>query len=74
MIPASLSIPARFNGPPASGNGGYSCGVLAACVAGPARVRLHAPPPLDRARSMDKWRKWWQARRRTIIYDDKKGR
>ncbi len=44
---AQLTIPARFNGPPESGNGGYSCGLLAAFVDGPARVRLHAPPPLD---------------------------
>ena len=43
------TIPARFNGPPASGNGGYSCGVLAAHIAGPARIRLHVPPPLDTA-------------------------
>lgn len=42
-----VSIPARFNGPPMSGNGGYSCGVLAAFVEGAAKVRLHAPPPLD---------------------------
>lgn len=41
------TIPARFNGPPASGNGGYSCGLLAAHIAGPARVRLHVPPPLQ---------------------------
>ncbi|MGB1141432.1 MAG: hypothetical protein ACPG1A_11070 [Halioglobus sp.] len=40
-------IPARFNGPPTSGNGGYSCGVLAAFIDGAAKVRLHAPPPLD---------------------------
>ena len=26
---ASASIPQRFNGPPTSGNGGYSCGILA---------------------------------------------
>lgn len=42
-----MIIPARFNGPPTSGNGGYSCGLLAAHIAGSARVRLHAPPPLD---------------------------
>ena len=42
-----LSIPARFNGPPTSGNGGYSAGSLAAFVDGCARVRLHRPPPLD---------------------------
>lgn len=44
-----ISIPGRYNGPPDSGNGGYSCGVLAAFIDGPARVRLHVPPPLDKA-------------------------
>ena len=42
-----LTIPARFNGPPESGNGGYSSGAVAAYIDGVARVRLHAPPPLD---------------------------
>ena len=46
---AAVTVPSRFNGPPDSGNGGYSCGVLAAHIDGPARVRLHAPPPLDTA-------------------------
>ncbi len=40
-------IPGRFNGPPDSGNGGYSCGAVAAFIDGVATVRLHAPPPLD---------------------------
>ncbi len=44
-----ITIPSRFNGPPESGNGGYSCGVLAAQFDGAARVRLHVPPPLDEA-------------------------
>ena len=37
------TIDPRFNGPPASGNGGYTCGL----VAGAARraCRGHAPPP-----------------------------
>jgi len=43
-----IKIPGRFNGPPLSGNGGYSCGVLAAFIDGPSRVRLHVPLPLDR--------------------------
>jgi hypothetical protein len=43
----TVIIPGRFNGPPDSGNGGYSCGVLAAFIDGPTRVRLHGPPPLD---------------------------
>lgn len=44
---ATILIPGRFNGPPASGNGGYSCGVLAKFIDGPAKIRLHVPPPLD---------------------------
>ena len=48
MIVATLAIPRRFNGPPKSGNGGYVCGRLARHLAGPARVRLRAPPPLER--------------------------
>jgi len=43
----TIRIPARYNGPPGSGNGGYCCGMLASCIDGPARVRLHAPPPLE---------------------------
>jgi hypothetical protein len=42
-------IPPRFNGPPASGNGGYACGVVATHVDAPAvEVTLRAPPPLGR--------------------------
>lgn len=44
----TITIPRRFNGPPDSGNGGYSCGILAAQLASTdCRVRLHKPPPLD---------------------------
>jgi hypothetical protein len=42
----SVVIDARFNGPPDSGNGGYTCGLLAAFVDGPASVSLRKPPPL----------------------------
>jgi hypothetical protein len=45
-----IEIASRFNGPPASGNGGYSAGACAAAVlggqVGTARVTLQAPPPL----------------------------
>ncbi len=44
-------VPARFNGPPRSGNGGWTCGALAARVprvdSQVVQVRLSAPPPLD---------------------------
>jgi len=43
-----VRIEQRFHGPDASGNGGYTCGVAAAAVDGPAQVRLFRPPPLDR--------------------------
>jgi hypothetical protein len=48
-----FTIPARFNGPPTTANGGYACGVFAGL--GTARhgphlaVTLLAPPPLDAA-------------------------
>lgn len=44
-----IVIASRFCGPPRSGNGGYSCGVLGRRFSGAACVRLHAPPPLERA-------------------------
>jgi hypothetical protein len=41
-------IAARFNGPPGTGNGGYSCGLVAARhPAGTVEVTLRRPPPLD---------------------------
>jgi hypothetical protein len=43
-----VRIPARFNGPPGSANGGYTCGLLAAFVGGEAEVTLRVPPPLER--------------------------
>ncbi|MGQ0585746.1 MAG: hypothetical protein ACT4PK_00885 [Gammaproteobacteria bacterium] len=42
-----ITIAKRFCGPPNSGNGGYSCGRLAALVGNPAEITLRAPPPLD---------------------------
>ncbi len=41
-------IPRRFNGPPDSGHGGYSAGLAAGLIDGPAEVTLLLPPPLDR--------------------------
>jgi hypothetical protein len=43
----SLVIPARFNGPPDSGHGGYSAGLAGTLVEGPAEAFLRAPPPLE---------------------------
>lgn len=44
---AELRIDRRFCGPPDSGNGGYTCGLVAATMPGPAEVTLRRPPPLD---------------------------
>jgi hypothetical protein len=41
-------VPGRFNGPPDSGNGGYTCGLVAGLLGGVAEVTLRVPPPLDR--------------------------
>lgn len=43
-----VTIPARFNGPETSANGGYACGALARFVGEPAEITLRTPPPLDR--------------------------
>jgi hypothetical protein len=44
----TLSIPTFFKGPPGSGNGGYTCGRVAALIdAEVAEVSLRSPPPLD---------------------------
>src|ERR1700727_3707120 len=42
----TLTIPSRFCGPPASGNGGYVCGCIAAYLDGQVTLTLRRPPPL----------------------------
>ncbi|MEV6968900.1 hypothetical protein AB0M47_27650 [Hamadaea sp. NPDC051192] len=44
-----MIVAARFNGPPTSGNGGYTAGMLATRlgISGPVTVTLRQPPPLD---------------------------
>jgi hypothetical protein len=44
----TVIIPRRFRGPENSGNGGYTCGLVAAWVDGDAEVILRRPPPLER--------------------------
>jgi hypothetical protein len=46
---AEIVIERRFRGPTESGNGGYTCGLVAGFLDGPAEVTLRVPPPLDRA-------------------------
>jgi hypothetical protein len=38
----------KFRGPTQSANGGYTCGLLASFLHGPAEVTLRLPPPLER--------------------------
>ncbi|HBO14816.1 MAG TPA: hypothetical protein DD440_00630 [Porticoccaceae bacterium] len=44
----AIMIETQFCGPPHSGNGGYTAGLLGKHFDGPSCVRLHSPPPLDR--------------------------
>ena len=46
--PTTLTIARRYNGPPDSANGGYVCGAFAVATGEGLRVRLLAPPPLER--------------------------
>ena len=47
MPGTTTSIPARFNGPPGSANGGYACGTLGVLIGDTAEVTLRKPPRLD---------------------------
>jgi hypothetical protein len=51
-VAGRVLIPRRFNGPPASANGGYTAGLIARYIVGPADVSLRSPPPLDTALSL----------------------
>jgi hypothetical protein len=44
---AHVTVPEQFNGPPASANGGYTCGLVAAAIGPSATVSLTQPTPLD---------------------------
>jgi hypothetical protein len=47
VVGEQIVIERHFRGPTESGNGGYTCGVVASRVDGPAEVTLRVPPPLD---------------------------
>ena len=49
---ATIQIDRRFNGPPDSANGGYTCGCVATALGGPVEVSLRRPPPLERSLSV----------------------
>ncbi len=46
---SEVVIDERFCGLPRSANGGYTCGLIARFIEGPAQVTLRSPPPLGRA-------------------------
>jgi hypothetical protein len=49
-----VMIPRRFRGPHDSGNGGYTCGVVASFLDGPAEVTLRVPPPLEKPLAVER--------------------
>jgi hypothetical protein len=54
-VDTEVVIDRRFRGPPASANGGYTCGVVAAALeTRTAEVNLRAPPPLERPLKLER--------------------
>lgn len=58
-MPSTITIPRRFCGPPDSGNGGYTSGLLARHVGaegqpGGVEVTLRRPPPLERPLAVER--------------------
>lgn len=47
LMPATIQIATRFNGPPDSGNGGYSAGMIAGAIGTGVNVRLVQPVPMN---------------------------
>ena len=60
-----LIIDSRFCGPPDSGNGGYTCGLVANFIDGPAEVILRRPPPLNKKLNVKK-----NGGEKVILYDE----
>jgi hypothetical protein len=48
-----IAIPSRFRGPSTSGNGGYTCGIVASFIEGAAEVTLRRPPPIERPLTLE---------------------
>lgn len=54
MTVTSVVVDERFHGPPRSGHGGYSAGLVARAVGNPAEVTLRRPPPLGRPLDLER--------------------
>lgn len=50
----TFSVPARFCGPPTSGNGGYTCGLVARELGGIVECTLRSPVPLETPLRMER--------------------
>jgi hypothetical protein len=57
-----IFIAPRFRGPPESGNGGYTAGLLASRIPGSVEVTLRLPPPLERSLSISETREGLELR------------
>jgi hypothetical protein len=62
-----VTISQRFCGPPNSGNGGYSAGLLAKNIIGPSQVRLFSPPPLDTPMDLSYSGSQWQLKHGDVL-------
>ena len=49
----SILIDQRFCGPPNSGNGGYTAGLIAKHLNFPSEITLRSPPPLNRSMQLE---------------------
>lgn len=47
LMAKTVFIPRRFCGPPDSGNGGYTCGLVAEALGGASEVTLRMPVPIE---------------------------
>jgi len=54
IIRQTIVIERRFHGPPGSGHGGYTCGLVAREMEGAAQVLLRSPPPLERPLTLER--------------------
>jgi len=53
-VSETIVVERRYRGPEESGNGGYTCGIVAALLDGDAEVTLRVPPPLERPLRVDR--------------------
>lgn len=63
----TVTINQRFCGPPNSGDGGYSAGLLAKNIIGPSQVRLFSPPPLGTPLALSQSDNQWQLKHRDVL-------